>query len=147
MLVVEVLIIIVKLQTCVMRHTLPCTSRCRPRAPNTCLRNGVRYPGSAILPDPVTGPGTSADPISVSPRVAAAPISTPLVLDAWRVALQSHTDMGWVECLLTGMREGFRIGLMQTRQCQSSQGNTPSATDKAEVVSSFLTSKCEKGRM
>ena len=86
-------------------------------------------------------------PISVSPWVAAAPISTPLVLDAWRVALQSHTDMGWVECLLTGMREGFRIGLIQTRQCQSSQGNTPSATDKAEVVSSFLTSKCEKGRM
>ena len=79
--------------------------------------------------------------------MAAAPISTPLVLDAWRVALQSHPDRGWVECLLTGMHEGFRIGLIQTPQCQSSQGNTPSATDKAEVDSSFLTSQCEKGRM
>ena len=33
-------------------------------------------------------------PISVSPRVAAAPISTPLVLDACRVALQCHPDRG-----------------------------------------------------
>ena len=86
-------------------------------------------------------------PISVSLRVAAAPISTPLVLDAWRVALQSHPHRGWVEYLLTGMREGFCIGLIQTPHCQSSQGNAPSATDKAEVVSSFLTSQCEKGRM
>ena len=86
-------------------------------------------------------------PISVSPRMAAAPLSTPLVLDAWRAALQSHPDRGLVECLLTGMREGFCIGLIQTPQCQSSQGNAPSATDKAEVVSSFLTSQCEKGRM
>ena len=86
-------------------------------------------------------------PVSVSPRVAAAPISTPLVLDAWRVALQSYPDRGWVERLLTGMRKGFHIGLMQTPRCQSSQGNTPLATDKAEVVSSFLNSKRGKGRM
>ena len=86
-------------------------------------------------------------PVSVSPRAAAAPILTPLVLDAWRVALQSHPDRGWVECLITGMREGFRIGLMQTPHCKSSQGNTPSATDKAEVVSSFLTSQCGEGHV
>ena len=86
-------------------------------------------------------------PISVSPRMAAAPLSTPLVLDAWRAALQSHPDRGWVECLLTEMHEGFCIGLIQTPQCQSTQGNALSATDKAEVVSSFLTLQCEKGRM
>ena len=74
-------------------------------------------------------------------------MSSPLVLDAWRVALQSHPDREWVECLLTGKREGFRIGLMQTPHCQSSQGNTPSATDKVKAVSSFLTSQCGKGHM
>ena len=49
--------------------------------------------------------------------------------------------------LLPAMHEGFCISLIQTSQSQPLQGNTPSATDKAEVVSSFLTLQCRKGCM
>ena len=76
-------------------------------------------------------------PASVSSRVLAAPVSTPLVVEAWR-ALQCYPARDWVECLFTGMHDGFRIGLVQTPHCQSSLGNTPSAVAKPEVVSDFL---------
>ena len=45
-------------------------------------------------------------PPTVPPMVLAAPISTPLLVDAWAAALQSHPTREWVECLITGMNEG-----------------------------------------
>ena len=49
------------------------------------------------------------DPTSVSPEVLAAPVSTPLVTDAWAAALQLHPTWERVDCLITGMQEGFCI--------------------------------------
>ena len=59
--------------------------------------NIILHPVSAILARQfcqiqLLGQEHQQTPISVSPKVAAAPISTPLVLDACRVALQSHPD-------------------------------------------------------
>ena len=86
-------------------------------------------------------------PPTVPPMVLAAPISTPLPVDAWAAALQSHPTREWVECLITGMKEGFRIGLVREPNCQSSQGNTPSATKRADVISNFLSSQCRAGHV
>ena len=128
-----------------MRHTLSCTEQAQSIqhlptqwCPLSWLGNSTR---SSYWVRNISRTLSQYGP------AAAAAISTPLVLDTWRAALQSQSDRGWVECLLTGIREGFRICLIQTPQYQSSQGNTLSVTDKAEVVSSFLTSQCGKGRM
>lgn len=86
-------------------------------------------------------------PPTVSPVVLAAPITTPLVADAWAAALQLHPARDWVEHLVTGMKEGFRIGLVREPCCQSSSGNTPSAMERAEVISDFLSSQCRAGYM
>ena len=86
-------------------------------------------------------------PPTVPPMVLTAPISTPLVVDAWAAALQSHPMREWVECLITGMKEGFRIGLVREPNCQSSQGNTPSAMERADVISNFLSSQCRAGHV
>ena len=73
--------------------------------------------------------------------VLAAPISTPLAADAWAAALQSQPTREWVECLITGMKEGFRIGFVREPNCQSSTGNTPSTTERADVISNILSSQ------
>ena len=86
-------------------------------------------------------------PPTVPPMVLATPISTPLEIDAWAAALQSHPMQEWVECLITGMKEGFRIGLGREPNCQSSHGNTPSATERADVISNFLSSQCRAGHV
>ena len=86
-------------------------------------------------------------PHSAASQVLAAPISTPLVADAWAAALQSHPTREWVECLITGMKEGYRIGLVREPNCQSSPGNTPSVTERADVISNFLSSQGRAGSM
>ena len=86
-------------------------------------------------------------PPTVSPVVLAAPIATPLVADAWAAELQLHPGRDWVEHLVTGMKEGFRIGLVREPCYQSSPGNTPSAMVRAEVISDFLSSQCRAGFM
>ena len=86
-------------------------------------------------------------PPTVSPMMLAAPIFTSLVADAWAPTLQSHPTREWVECLITGMKEGFRIGLVREPNCQSSPGNTPSTTERADVISNFLSSQGRAGYM
>ena len=74
------------------------------------------------------------------------PVTTPLVVSAWEAALSTHPDRRWVESLLRGMREGFRIGLSNPR-CQSSRGNAPSADANAQVVSAFIDTQIRAGYM
>ena len=52
-----------------------------------------------------------------------------------------------MEHLVTGMKEGFHIGLVREPCCQSSSGNTPSTMERAEVISDFLSSQCRAGYM
>ena len=75
------------------------------------------------------------------------PVSTPLLADAWHQALLTHPDREWASHLVTGIREGVRIGLLAHPNCQSIVGNSPSAAAHCEVVSSFLASQVEAGYM
>ena len=45
------------------------------------------------------------------------------------------------------MKEGFCIGLVREPNCQSSTGNTPSVTERADVISNFLSSQGRAGSM
>ena len=73
------------------------------------------------------------------------PVSTPLLADTWHQALLTHPDREWASHLVTGIREGVRIGLLANSNCQSIVGNFPSAATHCEVVSSFLASQVEAG--
>ena len=71
------------------------------------------------------------------------PVSTPLLADAWHQALLTYPGREWTSHLVTGIREGVRIGLLAHPNCQSIVGNSPSAAAHCEVVSSFLASQVE----
>ena len=45
------------------------------------------------------------------------------------------------------MKEGYRIGFVREPNSQSSPGNTPSATERADVISNFLSSQGRAGYM
>ena len=127
-----------------MRHTLPCTSKCRPKASNTCLCHGVLNPGSAILPDLVAEPGTSADP-----RLSGGSSQNfnPFCVRRLESGTVISPRQGLGRMPAYWNVQGLPYGLIQTPRCQSSQCNILSATDKAEVVSNFLTLQCGEGRM
>ena len=73
------------------------------------------------------------------------PISTPLVVGAWERALQAHPSPQFVQHILTGIREGFRIGLDNPPPCASSARNAPSAKENSAVIDAYLSEQIAKG--
>ncbi len=72
-------------------------------------------------------------------------INTPLQADAWQRCLEKHPDLDYVHYILTGIREGFRIGFNLQQPLQKSRRNMQSAYSHREVVAKQLTSDCQKG--
>ena len=73
------------------------------------------------------------------------PVSTPLLAVAWQQSLLSHLNREWASYLVTGIWDGFRIGLLAHPNCQSIVGNSLSAAAHCTVISSFLASQVEAG--
>ena len=74
-------------------------------------------------------------------------VTTPLNVEAWCRALRTHPDRQWVDCLLNGMQEGFRIGLHPAATCSSTHRNLPSSQDHQAIVSAFLQDQVQSGYM
>ena len=129
------------------KHLYPYSLRYQASTTDSCIYYGGPSLARQFCQIQRLGGEHQGAPPTVSPVVLAAPITTPLVADAWAAALQSHPALGWVERLVTGMKEGFHIGLVREHCCQSSPGNTPSATEREEVISDFLSSQCRAGYM
>ena len=73
--------------------------------------------------------------------------ATPLDIPRWDRALWDHPDREWVTHIITGLQHGFRIGLRANPKTHSSAGNSPSATEHAEVVTAFLDEQISQGFM
>ena len=86
-------------------------------------------------------------PPNIPPWVLNTPVSTPLCVPAWRQALLSHPDQEWVDHLISGLQNGFRIGLRADPVVHSSRGNSPSAVAHPQVISSFLQDQVQAGFM
>ena len=86
-------------------------------------------------------------PGALPPPILSHPVSSPLVADAWQQALVAHPDRDWVSCLITGIREGFRIGLQDQPTCRPTVGNSPSTAAHSAVVSAFLAAQVQAGNM
>ena len=64
-------------------------------------------------------------------------ITTPLVLSEWERQLSSHPDKGFVDYIIKGIEQGFRLGYDRgLPRCISAEGNMP--VDHPEVVSEYL---------
>ena len=79
--------------------------------------------------------------------VTNAPVSTPLSISAWQQALTLHPNRNWVQHLVAGLQDGFRIGLHSNPVCHSAQGNSPSALANQEAVAKFIRTQISAGDM
>ena len=66
---------------------------------------------------------------------------------AWQSALRAHPDRAYVQYLLTGIREGFRIGFTREAPLRSASRNIPSALEHPEVIQAYLDKERSLGRM
>ena len=75
-------------------------------------------------------------------------VKTPLKLEAWREALSNHPDRGFVQYILDGMHNGFRIGFDYTAcTIAAVKSNMLSAIQHAATVNEYLQRECSEGRM
>ena len=75
-------------------------------------------------------------------------ITTPLIIDNWSAYLAPHPDRDYVQYIINGINNGFRIGFeYSTVKCMSSKSNHPSANDHPAVISTNLQQEVRKGHL
>ena len=72
-------------------------------------------------------------------------VFTPLKLEHWESLLTSHPDKEYVNYLLKGIGEGFRIGFKEAGSVSSARKNMRSALENSEVVSAYLAEEKRRG--
>ena len=98
----------------------------------------LQTPGPPISPRPKLGHSSG---------IGGETCSYPLRVGAWGKALTGHPNPEWVEALLEGMRQGFRIGIQKTPRCRASPSNSPSARQHSEVIHQYVQDQLKKGYM
>ena len=83
----------------------------------------------------------------VPPSLRSKPVSSPLILEAWRRALRSHPAQDFVRDLLKGIEFGFRIGLRSLPPNHQVSSNCPSAQEHSAVIGDYIRSQVERGFM
>ena len=78
---------------------------------------------------------------------AARGIHTPLNIDAWVQALQDHPNKTWVDSLLSGLKEGVRIGFNPNASCGSAKTNMQSAMAHPAIVEQYLHKEVAAGNV
>ena len=75
-------------------------------------------------------------------------ITTPLRVSAWEEALGKHPDRQFVEYVVSGLKNGFRIGFDHiTSKLTSSRNNMLSAKENPHVVDEYLLHEISMDRM
>ena len=74
-------------------------------------------------------------------------VQTPLVVDAWASALQSHPDRAFARYIVNGLRQGFRVGFHRPSPLRSATGNMGSARLHPEVITDYLRKELTLGRL
>ena len=72
-------------------------------------------------------------------------VFTPLKMEHWESLITSHPDKEYVNYLLRGIREGFRIGFKEAGSVSSARKNMCSALENSEVVSAYLAEEKRRG--
>ena len=75
-------------------------------------------------------------------------VTTPLVVEEWKKRLREHPDREFAEYILQGLQEGFRLGFRHAgSEPVSASSNMQSASQKPEVIDSYLKKEVELGRV
>ena len=74
-------------------------------------------------------------------------ISTPLRSTAWSKKLQDHPDQDFAKYIISGITNGFRIGVRSSCQFKSAKQNMLSARQNPTVVDKYVVSEREKGNL
>ena len=76
-------------------------------------------------------------------------IHTPLVVAHWESMLASHPDREYVDYLIKGIRDGFRVGYQRVvgieQSLSSARKNLQSAEENPQVVEQYLSTELERG--
>ena len=72
-------------------------------------------------------------------------ITTPLQVERWH--LDSHPDQVFVQYLLGGIRDGFRIGTSGSHGCRHAKRNLRLAYEHPEIIDAYLTCEVQLGRV
>ena len=76
-------------------------------------------------------------------------IFTPLDLQRWESMLENHPDRRYVNFILSGIKDGFRVGYHRPSECKpalsSARKNMKSAEDNPQVVRDYLDSELRRG--
>ena len=70
---------------------------------------------------------------------------SPLVWEKWAQSLKNHPDRRFVEYLLKGIKQGFRIGFNRTQRLQNATSNLPNQAPS--VISEYLARGVSFNRM
>ena len=107
-----------------------------------CVDLGYQYKAQLLELERVSGGRRSG------PLTGAEAVITPLVWQQWERELEDHPDKEWVQFLVRGIRQGFRVGHDQSvgelRRCR---GNMCSAREQSAVIQEYLDKEVEAGRM
>ena len=74
-------------------------------------------------------------------------MQTPLLWEAWRDELRPHLDRRFVDFLLQGIQEGFRIGFDYHCRVQPARSNMFSAAQHSEVIDEYLEKEVRAGNI
>lgn len=72
-------------------------------------------------------------------------VFTPLCLEHWQSLLARHPDKEYVQYILKGIQEGFRIGFENSLSLSSARKNMHSAMDNPKVVSDYIEAELLRG--
>ena len=82
----------------------------------TCAAGGYEYTPDLLAREQQ---GTAEGKPAGQARVQNGSIATPLVVAEWEAALTTHPDQVYVQYLLRGLRNGFRIGFDRAHRLRS----------------------------
>eukprot|EP00731_Ephydatia_muelleri_P010108 Em0005g694a len=75
-------------------------------------------------------------------------IVTPLGWVEWDEALNHHPDQQFRAYIVSGLRQGFRVGFDYAHSgCQRASSNMHSAREHAQVIREYLAVQCSEGRV
>ena len=74
-------------------------------------------------------------------------IVTPLDWEVWDAKLAKHPDQQFRQYIVSGIRNGFRIGFDYQRPLKSSRRNMPSVASQPQAIREYLAVECAAGRI
>ena len=74
-------------------------------------------------------------------------IVTPLIYHEWEKSLAPHPDNQFARYLLSGINQGFHIGVDRNHAIKSTKGNMQSALSHPKLVDDYLCTELEAGRI